>query len=370
MSAPHFDLAVVGAGVIGLAHAALARERGHRVVVIERTDRPVGASIRNFGHVGITTQDGEGLDHAVRGRAHWLRFAAAAGFWIKPAGTMIVARAEDEWALLHRFAEMRGDAVELLTPEQTRAKASIQDPTLVGSAFCGNDLRVNSPEAIPSLARYLAAAGVDFRFRTNVTGVSSGVVHTSRGSIEADKIVVATNHDLDMLFPEMAEEAGFTRCLLHMLETDAPAGSHFDPVILTGTAVMRYDGLSQHPEAASIRARLEAESPEMLEAFVNVKMSQRPNGRLVLGDTHAYAHTHSPFKEETLDDLLLGAFGRLLGAPLTVRKRWHGEYASAAAEDFFVREPYPGVLVACVTNGTGMSTGMGFAESVLERLGI
>lgn len=362
-----FDLAVVGAGVIGLAHAALAAERGLSVVVIERTDRPVGASIRNFGHVGITTQDGEGLEYALAGRAHWLRFAERAGFWIRPAGTMIVARAEDEWSLLHRFQELRGDAVELLTPAQTRERASIADPSLLGSAYCGRDLRINSPEAIPALAAYLAEQGVEFRYRTTVSGVDTGVVQTSRGDISAARIVVATGHDTDQLFPELTEAAGIQRCLLHMLETDAPAGSRFDPVILTGTAVMRYGGLSQHAEAASIRERMSRDTPELLEAFVNVKMSQRPNGRLVLGDTHAYAHTHEPFKDESLDLLLLREFERLLGAPLTVRRRWHGEYASASGEDFFVREPAPGVFLACVTNGTGMSTGMGFAESVLNR---
>lgn len=369
MSGAHdFDLAVVGSGAVGLAHAALAHERGQRVVVIERTDRPVGASIRNFGHVGITTQDGEGLAYARAGRAHWLRFAEQAGFWIKEAGTLIVARADDEWALLERFADLRGEAVRLLNPAETRELASIADPRLVGAAHCGNDLRVNSPEAIPALAAYLAEQGVEFRFRTNVTGVESGVVHTSRGSVTAERVVVATGHDLDLLFPEVAEEAGFTRCLLHMLETDAPAGSHFDPVILTGTAVMRYDGLAHYPEAASIRERLARDTPELVEAFVNVKMSQRPNGRLVIGDTHAYAHTHEPFKDEALDLLLLREFEQLLGAPLTARRRWHGEYATSTAEPFFVREPAPGVFIACVTNGTGMSTGMGFAESVLDRM--
>lgn len=366
--APQFDLAVVGSGVIGLAHAALAHERGMRVVVLERTDRPVGASIRNFGHVGITTQDGKGLDYAIAGRAHWLRLAAQAGFWIREAGTLIVARAEDEWTLLHRFAELRDGSVDLLSPDQARELASIADPRLVGAAFCGNDLRVNSPEAIPALARYLATEGVEFRYRTNVTGVEAGVVHTSRGSVSADKIVIATGHDLDLLFPEITEEAGFKRCLLHMLETDAPAGSQFSPVVLTGTAVLRYDGLSHHAEATSIRERMARDRPELADAFVNVKMSQRPNGRLVLGDTHAYAHTHSPFKEEALDDLLLREFTQLLGAPLTVRRRWHGEYAWAATEPFFVREPAAGVFIACVMNGTGMSTGMGFAESVLNRM--
>ncbi|MGR4009386.1 TIGR03364 family FAD-dependent oxidoreductase [Leucobacter sp. 1207-22] len=362
-----FDLAVVGSGVIGLAHAALAAERGLRVVVLERTDRPVGASIRNFGHVGITTQDGEGLEYALAGRAHWLRFAERAGFWIRPAGTMIVARADDEWSLLERFADMRGDAVELLSPARVQGHATIADPRLVGAAFCGNDLRINSPEAIPALVAHLAATGVEFRFQTNVTGVATGIVQTSRGDVHADRIVVATGHDLDVLFPELAEQDGFTRCLLHMLETDAPEGSHFDPVILTGTAVTRYDGLSQLPEAQSIRERMANDAPELIEAHVNIKMSQRPNGRLVIGDTHAYAQTHEPFKDEALDLLLLREFEQLLGAPLTVRRRWHGEYATAAADDFYVREPHPGVFIACVTNGTGMSTGMGFAESVLNR---
>lgn len=361
------DLAIVGAGVIGLAHAVHAVERGLSVAVIERDDRAVGASIRNFGHIGITTQDGEGLGYALAGRQHWLRLAKEAGFWIREAGTLIAARAEDEWELLGRFAEQRGDTVELLDPQGVRGIASINDPDLIGAAYCGNDLRVNSVEAIPALAAWLAGQGVQFHYRTQVTGVGTGSVRTSRGEIPAEKIVVATGHDMDRLFPGLAEEAGIERCLLHMLETDAPAGSRFDPVILTGTAVLRYGGLSTCDAADSIRERMRRDSPELMDAFVNVKMSQRPNGRLVLGDTHAYAHTHDPFKDESLDALLLREFERLLGAPLTVRRRWHGEYASSSGEDFFVREPEPGVLLACVTNGTGMSTGMGFAATVLDR---
>ena len=51
-----YDLAVVGAGIVGMATALAAARRGWRVLVIDREQRAIGASIRNFGFITVTGQ--------------------------------------------------------------------------------------------------------------------------------------------------------------------------------------------------------------------------------------------------------------------------------------------------------------------------
>jgi glycine/D-amino acid oxidase-like deaminating enzyme len=54
MAQKEFDDVIVGAGIIGLAHAYHLAKRGRRVIVFERSALPAGAqgaSIRNFGMI-------------------------------------------------------------------------------------------------------------------------------------------------------------------------------------------------------------------------------------------------------------------------------------------------------------------------------
>ena len=72
-------IAIVGGGILGLAHAYAAATRGHSVLLFERGGRASGASIRNFGMIWPIGQPA-GAMHALalRSRQLWLEVLGAA----------------------------------------------------------------------------------------------------------------------------------------------------------------------------------------------------------------------------------------------------------------------------------------------------
>src|SRR5262245_19981530 len=100
----NFDVAVVGAGIVGLAHALAAARRGKRVVVIDRDAHANGASIRNFGFITVTGQQaGACWQRAMRSRDVWAEIAPKAGIAVEHHGLCVVARRPEAKRVLEAF---------------------------------------------------------------------------------------------------------------------------------------------------------------------------------------------------------------------------------------------------------------------------
>jgi glycine/D-amino acid oxidase-like deaminating enzyme len=91
--------------------------------------------------------------------------------------------------------------------------------------------------------------------------------------------------------------------------------------------------------------------------------TQRPDGSLIVGDSHRYGATMDPFQSEAASEILLAEIERILGvAELRIVERWQGIYASSPQHPYLIAEPVPGVTTAIVTSGVGMTISFGLAE--------
>ncbi len=360
------DVLVVGAGIVGLAHACAALARGLTVTIIDRDARAVGASVRNFGHCCVTAQSGELLDLALVAREKWLKYSSLAGFFSTASGALALARSSTELAILAELSASREPGqVELLGA--TQAAGLLRDgadSSIVGGAMLRDDLRVDPREAVASLATWLAAQpGVRMLWRTSFFGAAAGVAATSRGEISAERTIVCVGHDLDYLYPELAASRAVERCALQMLRVDAPAGMVLRPAVLTGTSMLRYPAFAETDAAGALREDMEASRKDLVEIGANVMFTQRPNGTLIVGDSHRYRATMDPFQSEKTSRILLAEIAQILGVEsLKVKERWQGIYASSAQQPFLIEEVAPGVTVAIVTSGVGMTISFGLAE--------
>lgn len=362
---------VVGAGIVGLGAAAEAHRRGYRVTVVEQSSSVVGSSVQNFGHLCVTAQAGEAREYALAARERWLSLGSAAGFGVMRTGTHVVARTDTELRLLAELAAVRGsDEVRLLDTDEARATLPVRPEPVVGAARLPLDLQVDPRTAAPALAAWLESQGVTFRWRTAARAVGTGRVETAAGPIDADLVVVAAHHDLDRLLPDLAAQVGVRRCRLHMLRVRPTVPLDLPGPVLTGWSMVRYAAFAACASAADVARELAATDPAAARWDVNLMLTPQADGTLIAGDTHVRAVDAPVFQDEAGYTVLLRLLSDLLGRDLDVVERWQGTYATAPGREFLVAEPVPGVHVATVTTGIGMTTGLGLAAHVLDRAGL
>ncbi|CAN5273750.1 TIGR03364 family FAD-dependent oxidoreductase [soil metagenome] len=369
-----YDLAVVGAGIVGLGHALAAARRGKRVVVIDRDAQANGASVRNFGFVTVTGQGaGDCWNLARRARDVWIEIAAAAGIDILQRGLVLAARLPESEAVIEAFlASGMGEGCTRLTAGQALAHVPCLRPEAAAvSLYSPHEVRVESRQALPLVARWLAERhGVDFRWNTSIVAVEAPrLISADGGIIEAPAVIVCPGDDYTALFPERIAAYGVTRCKLQMMRVRPAAPVALKTAIMSDLGLGRYLGYAELPEAEPLKRRLDAEMAAQRENGIHLIVTQSADGSLVVGDSHHYATTPDPFGSAAVDRLILEEFDAVLDLPgRSVSERWIGTYASSSHRWRFTDKPSDAVRIVIVTAGCGASTAFGIGEETIDDL--
>lgn len=367
------DVCVVGAGLLGLAHALEARRRGLHVVVLEKGARATGASVRHSGHLFFSAlESGVALDAAPLARERWLGLARRAGMAADRNGTLVVAHNRDELAVLEAAAAEPARQARLRSAKRVARLAPLPVDGVLGAFHAGQDLRIGPRSAPAALARLLHRdADARVEWGTHVHEIEPGVVHAGSLRVRADAVIVCPGSEHQALpAPLRPRIAGVTMQKTQLMRLASPAGRRYPQTLASGLSLLAYPGFCAQEEIRQLKERLEREAPELIESGLSPVVTQLSNGDLILGSTATYTDRPSPFSREQLDDLMLEQARLLLGVRPGVRQRWSSVHLGFpnADGDFLTTRPMRGVRVVQAMRSTAAALCHWHAERVLDEL--
>jgi FAD dependent oxidoreductase TIGR03364 len=364
---------VVGAGIVGLAAARVLSNNGYAVTVIEKTQRAVGASIRNFGMIWpIGQPDGELYQLAKNSSQIWKDICASTGMWFNQSGSLHVAYSNEEWIVLNElFAqfEKEGRPIRLLTPNQISAKyPQVKQHNLLGGLYSSDEMIVDPRIAVAKVSDYLATvAGVQFLWNHPVQEVGVGYVKSGNKIIEADKVFVCSGQEIETLFPETFSALPIVKCKLQMMRLQSPNNLPIGTSVCGGLSLLHYSIFKNAPSLKLLHKKVVSEMPDYIKYGIHVMISQHELGEITLGDSHEYGFTFDPFDDHYINKLIINYLhGFMHASNWVINSTWNGVYPKMTdGSSWYFNQVLQDVYIINGLGGAGMTLSFGVAEKLI-----
>jgi D-hydroxyproline dehydrogenase subunit beta len=369
------DIAIVGGGIAGLAHAYAALKKGHRVVLFERDTHAVGASIRNFGLLWPIGQlPGPDLYRALRSREIWNEVARGAKIWLNENGSLHVAYHQDEWNVLQEFSELYQDEgynVRMLTAQEVmNVCPQVRGENLKGGMLSTTEATVYSREAIKQIPKWLETEfGLVLRYGHVVREVALPRISTTREDWKVSQVIICTGADFETLYPLEFEKYSLTKCKLQMMKGVMPNNFVLGPSLCGGLTLRHYKAFQNCKSLKALSDRFDSENSFLHAHGIHVLVSQNQYGELILGDSHHYSSTPDPFDFTSIEDAIMKYLATFMNTNgIRITERWNGIYPKLQSGTHMIAKPATGVTIVNGLGGAGMTLSFGLAEEIVASL--
>ncbi|MCU9953255.1 MULTISPECIES: NAD(P)/FAD-dependent oxidoreductase [Burkholderia] len=172
----HYDVAIVGGGLVGASAALALTRRGLRVGLFERRDCGAQASGVNYGGVRCQGRPAEQLPLALRARRIWDRLPEQIGIdgEFVVSGHLRLARSDADLDALDAYAALAGEhglPLHVMRGDAFRRRYPWLGRAALGGSLCETDGHANPRLVSPAFARAARAAGADVFEHTPVDDV-------------------------------------------------------------------------------------------------------------------------------------------------------------------------------------------------------
>jgi len=379
----HYDLLIIGGGVLGVFHAYHALNRGLKVALFERDSKPEGATVRNFGQV---VPSGMNLKWQETGRKSleiYKELQSLHDIGVRAQGSIYLASDEEELTLaeeLHEINRANDYPSQLLTRAECMDKYPDLHPDYCkGGLFFPEEISVNPRLMIHRVLQYLSAnphfsyfPGTLIRSLEEL-GPACLVTDNRGQQYRGDQAIVCSGTEFECLYPEIFRESGLEVVKLQMLRLKPQEQIRIPGNILTGLSIRRYESFGECPSWAAIKAA------EPMDSFwkqwgIHILFKQEADGSIILGDSHEYAavgegQTNDFYLREEVTRYFIEAGQAIFRLEhWDIDQQWLGYYSQSRTSDIFRHTLNGNIHLITGIGGKGMTAGPGYAAASLAAI--
>ncbi len=382
MKENQFDLLIVGGGALGTFHAYHALARGLKVALLERNQRPLSATVRNFGQIVPSGMDATWQQYGRKSLEIYKTLQSKAEMSVRAHGSIYFASDAAEMQLIEELSvinQSQDYASQLLTQKECYARyPSLHPQYCKGGLFFPDEVSVNPRILIHRVRQYLLEDPHFFYFPNTlvreIDSVGSQCIATDlRGqSYTAEQIFVCSGSEFEWLYPHLFMTSDIELVKLQMLRLKPQQHVRIPGNILTGLSIRRYESFSECPSYAEIRAGEDGDA-YWKKWGVHILFKQEDDGSIILGDSHEYADIQ---EKDNIDFYLRDEVTQYFieeGAKIMnlehwkIDDQWLGVYAQCKTKDIYQHTVDDKVHIVTGIGGKGMTGSPGFSHANIEK---
>jgi FAD dependent oxidoreductase TIGR03364 len=381
----HFDLIVIGGGILGTFHAYHALLLGKSVLQLEKDNFPVGATVRNFGQVVPSGMEAEWFEYGVAGLEIYKSIQQEFDISVQQNGSVYIASDPDEQTLIHELKahyDTVGYETELLSQQAILKKyPAIKSSYAKEAIFFPQEISVAPDRMIHRLHRYMQTKFEKYALKYNspVTACESkdsGVTVGLRNNTEvftAEKAIVCNGYEFKLLYPELFSESGIVVSKLQMMRSIPMPEVGLIGNILTGLTTRRYESFEHYcPSFKSIKTPEHYE--ELKKWGIHILFKKAADHTIIIGDSHVYAEVNH-FDDlgfdlsQYINDIMLKEAARIVDFDVRkLQSTWAGFYPQHPTKHIVTYDINDRIHIRTAIGGKGMTASAGYAAESINKI--